>query len=85
MKKIRNEIFHGKPELTFDKFTAYWNGLTDILIKLGESESEIEDFKENLMKIGDSNVENVKLKFNMLKVIYADRSAAYLMLKDKNS
>uniref|UniRef100_A0AC34GAF6 DZIP3-like HEPN domain-containing protein n=1 Tax=Panagrolaimus sp. ES5 TaxID=591445 RepID=A0AC34GAF6_9BILA len=73
LRKARNEITHnGKFEFSDEEFLEEWDNLADIVVKLGDNESDIKELKQSLMKIGqipdipipDSNEKSefVKLK-----------------------
>uniref|UniRef100_A0A914YSU1 DZIP3-like HEPN domain-containing protein n=1 Tax=Panagrolaimus superbus TaxID=310955 RepID=A0A914YSU1_9BILA len=119
LKDVRNNVHHGKSELSEEQFTKYWNKIVPILTDFGVKASEYENVKN--MKFGqvEMNVDtkNTKPEFGRLKnkanelfksekykeaievydqildlpgllpnnqaLIFSNRSATYLLLKDK--
>ncbi|KAI1710027.1 sel1 repeat domain-containing protein [Ditylenchus destructor] len=56
IRNLRNDIAHGKPELTDEEFTKYWTKLAEAMISLGDIPAELEELKEKLMKMSFADV-----------------------------
>uniref|UniRef100_A0AC35GYP0 MYND-type domain-containing protein n=1 Tax=Panagrolaimus sp. PS1159 TaxID=55785 RepID=A0AC35GYP0_9BILA len=57
LRNARNDIYHGKSELSKEEFNKKWNNIANMLVKLGDNYADIKELKGNLMEIGKAKNE----------------------------